>query len=100
LLTSDDAESNKRSKQFGEQIRDRNVFTVCPGTPVLAAPNPKLSSGSAPEVKISVKNGVEKTTATKLSPAGSAADVNPGSTAVLAAAAVLPTVSETSPLVI
>ena len=83
-----------------------NVFTVCPGTPVLAAPNPNLSSGSAPEVKIFVKNGVEKTTATKLSSAGSAADVienrpkfrvelmNPGSTALLAAAAVLPTVSE------
>ena len=31
---------------------------------MLAAPNPKLSSGSVPEVKISVKNGVEMTTAT------------------------------------
>lgn len=41
-----------------------NVFTVCPGNPMLAAPNPKLSSGSAPEVKIFVKNGVDKTNAT------------------------------------
>ncbi len=41
-----------------------NVFTVCPGKPMLAAPNPKLSSGSAPEVKTSVKNGVWITTAT------------------------------------
>ena len=41
-----------------------NVSTVCPATPMLAAPNPKLSSGSAPEVKTFVKIGVEKTTAT------------------------------------
>jgi hypothetical protein len=41
-----------------------NVFTVCPANPMLAAPNPKLSSGSAPEVRILVKNGVEKTNAT------------------------------------
>ena len=79
---------------------------------MLVAPNPKLSSGSAPEVKISVKCGAEKTTATKSLSSGSAADVsenrpkfmveliNPGSTALLAAFGVLPTVSETSPLVI
>ena len=40
------------------------VFTVCPARPMLAAPNPKLSSGSVPEVKTSVKNRVEKTIAT------------------------------------
>ena len=41
-----------------------NVPTVFPATPMLAAPNPKLSSGSVPEVKTKVKIGVEKTTAT------------------------------------
>lgn len=90
-----------------------NVFTVCPATPMLAAPNPRLSSGSVPEVKTFVKNGVEKTTATKLLSSGSPADVienrpkkfmveliKPGSDAGLATAGVLPTVSVTSPLVI
>ena len=41
-----------------------NVFTVCPAIPMLAAPNPKLSSGSVPEVKTFVNNGVEMTNAT------------------------------------
>jgi hypothetical protein len=41
-----------------------NVFTVCPGNPMLAAPNPRLSSGSDPEVKTFVKNGVWRTKAT------------------------------------
>jgi hypothetical protein len=52
-----------------------NVFTVCPATPMPAAPSPRLSSGSAPEVKTSVKNGVCMTTATKSLSSGSAADV-------------------------
>src|SRR6478752_3481595 len=52
-----------------------NVFTVCPATPMLAAPNPKLSSGSVPDVKTFVKNGVLRTNATKWLSSGSAADV-------------------------
>jgi hypothetical protein len=89
-----------------------NVPTVCPATPVLAAPNPKLSSGSAPEVKTKVKIGLSKTNATKLLSSGSAADVvenrpklwvelmKPGSTAELVSSDVLPPVSITSPLVV
>jgi hypothetical protein len=89
-----------------------NVFTVFPATPVLAAPNPKLSSGSVPDVKTSVKIGVEKTNATKLLSLGSAADVTEnrpklwgevmksGSTAELVRAGVLPTVPVTSPLAV
>lgn len=41
------------------------VFTVCPATPVLAAPSPKLPSGSAPDVKMSVKIGLVIANATK-----------------------------------
>ena len=41
-----------------------NVPTVCPARPMLAAPNPKLSSGSVPEVKTKVKSGLSKTNAT------------------------------------
>jgi hypothetical protein len=89
-----------------------NVPTVCPATPVLAAPNPKLSSGSVPDVKTNVKIGLSKTNATKLLSSGSAADVvenrtkswvelmKPGSTAELVSADVLPTASVTRPLVV
>ena len=52
-----------------------NVPTVNPATPMLAAPNPKLSSGSVADVKTNVKRRDSRTNATYLLSSGSAADV-------------------------